>query len=77
MAAIIVQKMTAAKRLGKIRCVLALMLALFVSAQAQVVHFADPNLQRAVRMALHKPVGPITVADMKSLVELNASAEKG
>ncbi len=40
---------------------------------ANVVHIPDANLERALREALHVPVGtPITEADMRQLASLNA-----
>ena len=42
-------------------------------AVAQVVDIPDPGLQAAIRVALNKPAGDITVADMESLMELDAS----
>ena len=40
---------------------------------AQTVNIPDPELQAAVRKALGKPDGEITVTDMESLTELDAS----
>ena len=40
---------------------------------AQTVEIPDPGLQAAIREALNKPAGEITVADMESLTELDAS----
>ncbi len=37
---------------------------------AQTVNIPDPNLESAIRDALEKPEGDITVADMESLTEL-------
>jgi len=45
-----------------------------VAVQAQVVHFADPNLEMAVRAALKNHEGSITADDMTRLIELNAAA---
>lgn len=43
------------------------------TAAAQVVEIPDPELQLAIRKALDKPVEAITVEDMESLTELDAS----
>ncbi|MCL0101007.1 leucine-rich repeat domain-containing protein, partial [Peptococcaceae bacterium] len=40
---------------------------------SEMVTFNDLNLEKAVRDALNKPEGDITVADMLTLTELDAS----
>ena len=42
------------------------------TARADVVTFPDANLEAAVRVALNKPAGPITTADMLTVTSLNA-----
>jgi Leucine-rich repeat (LRR) protein len=42
------------------------------TSQAQTIHFADTNLESAVRDAISKPTGPITPADIQSLTYLYA-----
>ncbi len=37
------------------------------------IHIPDAGLKAAIRTALNKPTGPITVTDMESLTELDAS----
>jgi len=44
------------------------------TALAQVVDIPDPELDAAIRLALDKPTGDISVADMESLTELDASS---
>jgi Leucine-rich repeat (LRR) protein len=53
--------------------VIGMALALPPSASAQVVDIPDPELQKAIRVALDTPTGDITVEDMESLTELDAS----
>ena len=45
------------------------------SALSEVVSFADANLERAVRQALKKLEGPLTVADLASLTRLDAEEQ--
>jgi len=57
-----------------VRCLSVLLLAAMVlvpRAVAQVVNILDPALNAAIRTALGKPTGDITVADMESLTELD------
>ena len=42
-------------------------------AAAQLVDIPDPGLEAAIRVALSKPTGDITVADMEGLTVLDAS----
>lgn len=49
-----------------------LWLAIASEGWAQTVAFPDPNLEAAVRQALSKPTGDITVADMLSVTSLQA-----
>lgn len=44
-----------------------------VHTAAQVVNIPDPGLNAAIRQSLHTPTGDITVADMESLIVLDAS----
>jgi Leucine Rich Repeat len=44
----------------------------FISARAQQVNIPDPGLNAAVRVALQKPTGPLTEADLLSLTNLLA-----
>lgn len=44
-------------------------------AHGEVVHFPDANLEAAVRGALEKPIGDITVVDMEALTELGAGGD--
>ncbi len=44
------------------------------AAHAQVVRIPDPELQQAIRRALDKAAGDLTVADMEGLTELDASS---
>lgn len=41
----------------------------------QVVSFPDENLDAAVRREINKPVGDITISDLKSVTSLSASSE--
>src|SRR5262245_25646645 len=60
------------KRLS--RMVVPLVLASFVtSVSAQEVSIPDPGLNAAIRDALQKPTGPLTVVDLLSLTNLDAS----
>jgi Leucine-rich repeat (LRR) protein len=43
---------------------------------AQEVSIPDPGLNAAIREALHKPAGPLTVQDMMSLTNLNAAGRQ-
>lgn len=43
--------------------------------EPEVVSFADANLERAVRRALKKPEGPLMVADLDSLVRIDAEEQ--
>src|SRR6267142_6132858 len=43
------------------------------SVPAQVVNIPDPQLEAAIRTAINKPSGPITVTDMQSMTNLPAS----
>ena len=45
------------------------------STSPEVVAFADANLERAVRRALKKLEGPLTVADLDSLVRIDAEEQ--
>ena len=45
------------------------------STSPEVVSFADANLERAVRRKLKKPAGSLTVADLGSLVRLDAEEQ--
>jgi len=47
----------------------------FNPAATQVVNIPDPGLLAAIRVALNKPTGDITVADMESLTGLDASRQ--
>jgi hypothetical protein len=42
---------------------------------AQVVEIPDPGLLAAIRVALNRPTGDLTVADLESLTELDASRQ--
>jgi hypothetical protein len=44
---------------------------------AQIVHIPDPGLLAAIRSALNKPTGDITVSDMETLTVLDASWTEG
>ncbi|MCK4259667.1 MAG: tandem-95 repeat protein [Halanaerobiales bacterium] len=44
--------------------------------EPKVIIFADANLEEAVRVALNKPYGAITTADVRSLTTLDASISK-
>ena len=43
------------------------------STPSEVISFADANLERAVRQAVNKPYGPLTVADVDTLTRLEAN----
>src|SRR5262245_1934664 len=68
------------KTLRKIICVIVILVALATSqrayAPASVVNIPDPALQAAIRAALKKPVGDITVAEMESLTVLDAGRDR-
>lgn len=67
------ERLSAGCRPGRITSVLATSSFVFViTVPAQVVTIPDPELQAAVRAALAKPAGDITVADMESLTTLYA-----
>src|SRR5262245_9194874 len=51
---------------------LALLLVPVFHASAQTVAIPDPGLEAAIRYALGKPTGDITVADMETLTSLDA-----
>jgi hypothetical protein len=53
---------------------LALLINPIFRACPQTVSIPDPGLQAAIRLALGKAIGDITVADMQSLTLLNASS---
>jgi hypothetical protein len=55
--------------------VIALALTFTFQAAAQSVAIPDPELQISIRQALGKPNGDITVQDMESLRELDASIQ--
>ena len=52
-----------------------LVVTLVLSVSARLVEIPDPELQKAVRNALGKPVGDITVEDIECLTVLDASRE--
>src|SRR5215475_12343818 len=52
---------------------LVISMVFLVSAHAQTVSIPDAGLDAAIRAALQKPVGPLTVPDMLSLTNLNAT----
>src|SRR5215470_13690404 len=52
---------------------LVISMVFLVAAQAQTVSIPNAGLDAAIRAALQKPVGPLTVPDMLSLTELNAT----
>ena len=54
-------------------CFLFLVIAFALSVSAQTVEIPDPGLQQAIRIALDKPEGDITVEDIESLTVLDAS----
>jgi internalin A len=41
----------------------------------KVVNFPDKNLEREIRYAIRKPIGPIHVADLEKLTQLHANEE--
>src|SRR5215468_5156791 len=51
---------------------LTVLIGLVASAQAQEVNIPDPGLNAAIRDALQKPTGPLTVPDLLSLTNLDA-----
>ena len=60
--------------LGSLFLPLLVIIVCSVAVQCQVVHFADLNLEMAVREALKNHEGSITADDMARLIELNTAA---
>ena len=52
--------------------VLAVINAWQFPVEEQAVHFPDPNLEEAIREAIHKPEGPIYPSDLQGLTSLDA-----
>ena len=50
---------------------MALLVGMASLAPAQTVDIPDPGLHAAIRTALNKPTGDITIADMESLTVLD------
>jgi hypothetical protein len=54
------------------------LIGLIGSTVAQEIAIPDPELNAAIRAALHKPTGPLTQQDMLSLTNLaRAAATRG